>query len=374
MELNQLINIRRFLHSHPELSHVEQETASFLIQKIKETKPAKITNQNDGHGFWVRYNCEVNASKIAFRTDIDALPIQEINSFAHKSLNDGVSHKCGHDGHATSMIGFAFDMMHEERNCSELIFQAAEETGTGAEQWLLDKNMETFNPNKIFAYHNLPGFPLNSIIVRNGVFSAASTGVTVKLTGKTSHAGHPERGLSPALALAELIWAIDKLPDESVFKDFVLTTVVHATLGEIAFGTAPGYAELRATLRSFDNGDLKLMQQKVEDVVQAVANKFGLQTTVEYCEYFPATENNKQCVEIIRKAAHKLDLQIIEPKEPFRWSEDFAHFTLRFPGALFGIGAGEDHPQLHNPDYDFPDEILPIAVQMFQTIYQIAAR
>lgn len=372
MQIPHLIKVRQYLHQNPELSHHEKETARFLIDQIKSTKPNEIVQQTVGHGFLVRYECPPNGSAIAFRTDIDALPIDETNNFTYKSTNKGISHKCGHDGHATSMLGFAQLLMNEPLNCAELVFQAAEETGMGAEQWLSDKNMANFHPKMIFAYHNLPGFRLNSIVVRKGVFSAASVGVTIRLAGKTSHAAHPERGISPALALASLIQSIEQMPQNESFVDFVLTTVVHAHLGEIAFGTAPGHAELRATLRSFHNTDLKLMQQIVEKIVHNEAVKYGLQSDVEYCEYFPATENNLQCVEIVCRAAESLGLKVIEREEPFRWSEDFAHFTLRFPGALFGIGAGENHPQLHNPDYDFPDEILPVAAQMFHRIYQLS--
>lgn len=372
MEFDKLVKIRKYLHQNPELSHNEQITASFLIDKLEQTIPNEVIRQNDGYGFWVRYKHEKAEPVIAFRTDIDALPITEINDFEYKSINEGVAHKCGHDGHATSMLGFAHVVNDIKNSPVELVFQGAEETGMGAEQWLFDEAMQGFSPTKIFAYHNLPGFPLNSIIVRNRVFSAASIGVTVKLMGKTSHAGHPERGVSPALAVAEVIQQIERLPKSVAFTNFTLTTVVHAVLGEIAFGTAPGYAEVRATLRSFDNDDLKLMQRSVEEFVSHVANRYGLKSEVDYCEYFPATENNNACVDIVRKAAKTLGLKVVERDEPFRWSEDFAHFTLRFPGALFGIGAGENHPQLHNPDYDFPDEILPVAIGMYKEIYKLS--
>jgi amidohydrolase len=374
MELNKLIKIRRYLHQHPELSHKEEQTSAYLIEKIAETKPDEVTKQNDGFGFLAQYKHKNTKPIIAFRTDIDALPIEEINTFEHKSRQKGVAHKCGHDGHATSMLGFAYRIKDSQSSPVNLVFQGAEETGMGAEQWLNDKNMKGFSPDKIFAYHNLPGFPLKSIIIRKNVFSAASIGVTVKFYGKTSHAGHPERGVSPALAVAELIQQIENLPKAVTFNNFTLTTVVHTLLGEIAFGTAPGYAEVRATLRSFDNDDLKTMQQKTEDFVSVLAEKYGLKTDVDYCEYFPATENNDECVEIVRQAAQNLNLEIIERDEPFRWSEDFAHFTLKFPGALFGIGSGADHPQLHNPDYDFPDDILSVAIDMYQEIYALAAK
>lgn len=370
MNLIELKQIRQYLHKHPELSHKEKETSDFLRKKLGDLEPAFVVKQKAGEGFWARFG-KNEGNSIAFRTDIDALPIQEINKFEYKSVNDGVAHKCGHDGHATSMLGFAANVKDQLQSSIDLVFQAAEETGEGAETWLKDEAMKEFAPNQVFAYHNLPGFPLHSIIVRNDVFTAASVGITIKLYGKTSHAGHPERGISPALAVADLVTYIEGLPQNERFDDFTLTTVVHALLGEIAFGTAPGYAEVRATLRSFSNNDLNKLQKLCELYTAEIQEKYGLKTEVSYSEYFPATENHNQCVDIIRQAAKQLNLQIVEREEPFRWSEDFAHFTLKFNGALFGIGSGENHPQLHNPDYDFPDEILPTAINMFTEIYKI---
>ncbi len=372
MELEKLVSIRKYLHQNPELSHQEKNTSDFLKQEVKKTNPGELISQENGYGFLAKYQKEQTRPVIAFRTDMDALPIQEINTFEYKSQKDGVGHKCGHDGHATSMLGFAHEIKNILESPVELIFQGAEETGEGADLWLKDPAMKDFNPDKVFAYHNLPGFPLHSIIVRNNVFSAASVGVTIKLMGKTSHAGHPERGVSPALAVADLIKAIEDLPNTYEYNDFTLTTVIHTLIGEIAFGTTPGYAELRATLRSFDNDDLDALCKYTEQFVQEVNQKYGLKTEVSYQEYFPATENDDESVDIVRAAAKNLELEIIEPDEPFRWSEDFAHFTLKTPGALFGVGSGTDHPALHNPDYDYPDALLSTVINMYKEIYRLS--
>jgi amidohydrolase len=136
MELNKLIKIRQYLHQHPEVSHKEKQTSAYLIDKIAETRPDEVTKQKDGYGFLVQYKHKNPEPLIAFRTDIDALPIQEINTFDYKSQHNGVAHKCGHDGHATSMLGFAHRIKDSRTSPINLVFQGAEETGTGAEQWL----------------------------------------------------------------------------------------------------------------------------------------------------------------------------------------------------------------------------------------------
>jgi metal-dependent amidase/aminoacylase/carboxypeptidase family protein len=144
--------------------------------------------------------------------------------------------------------------------------------------------------------------------------------------------------------------------------------VIHALLGEIAFGTTPGYAEVRATLRTFSNSDMQALTSEAVTKARDIAQKHGLGIEIDWTDTFAATVNDKSCVEIIKKAAQRNGFELMEVPSPAKWSEDFGQFTERYPGALFGLGAGAEHPQLHNPDYDFPDEILPTGVAMFWEI------
>ncbi len=153
-------------------------------------------------------------------------------------------------------------------------------------------------------------------------------------------------------------------------KEFVLVTIIHARIGDRAFGTSPGYAELMATLRAYRNEDMDLLIREAEKLVTAVASDHQLKSEIVYTEEFPAIVNDAECNDSLRKAAEENGCPVYTVSEPFRWSEDFGHFTGKFKGALFGIGSGENHPQLHNPDYDFPDEITPIGINMFYTTMQ----
>jgi metal-dependent amidase/aminoacylase/carboxypeptidase family protein len=169
--------------------------------------------------------------------------------------------------------------------------------------------------------------------------------------------------------MAEIIKKLLLLPEKLKNKnDFVLVTIIHARIGERAFGTSAGYAELMATLRAFRNDDMRSLISESEEIVKKIASDQKLKVEISYTEEFPATVNDNECVEIIKNAAEKNNFSINEIKTPFRWSEDFGHFTDKYKGALFGIGSGENHPQLHNPDYDFPDEIIPVGVAIFHTI------
>jgi metal-dependent amidase/aminoacylase/carboxypeptidase family protein len=193
--------------------------------------------------------------------------------------------------------------------------------------------------------------------------------MTVKLFGKTSHAANPELGITPSLAVADIIQSLSALSvSKEGFKDFKLITIIHTRIGEIAFGTTPGYAEVRATLRSFRNDDMEVLTKQAVEIVEKASDNYGLTEEISWLEEFPATINSNDCVELLREVADENQFNIVEPQQPFRWSEDFGYFTLKYPGALFGVGSGKNHPSLHNPDYDFPDDIIPTAITMFDGV------
>jgi amidohydrolase len=369
--LDKLIAFRKYLHKYPELSKKEHATAKKIKEFLSEYPPDELFEGLGGNGLAAVYDSGLPGKSVLFRADIDALPIEEINDFGHKSANPGVSHKCGHDGHTTVLCGLAVSLSVKRPKSGRviLLFQPAEETGEGAKLVLEDPKFDHIKPDYVFAFHNLPGYPLSSIIIRKRSFAAASKGLTVKLFGKTSHAAQPELGISPALAVAEIIQRFSEISEsKDGFNDFKLITVVHTKIGEIAFGTSPGYAEVRATLRSFRNDDMDILSKQVVEFIENVADSHGLECSINWQEEFPATTNESALVDLVRKVVHKQDHEIIKSDQPFRWSEDFGYFTNNYPGVLFGIGSGENHPSLHNPDYDFPDGIIKTGILVFRGI------
>ncbi len=369
--LNELIALRRNLHQHPELSGKEFLTSEKLARYVASNQPDEIITQVGGTGFAAVFEGKTPGKTFLFRAELDALPISEINDFGHKSAFAGISHKCGHDGHATILAGLS-RLLHQNPIKSGkviLLFQPAEETGDGAKAILADEKFERIKPDFVFALHNLPGFPLNQIVVGNANFAAASKGMIIKLFGKTSHAAYPESGLSPALAMTGIIRDFIQLSlDKQSFEDFVLLTIIHSRLGDVAFGTSPGYAEVMATLRSYNNRVMEILTQKAIKIVEEATDKYGLTEKINFTEEFPATVNQPVAVDFVRKSAYKNGYKIHEIIKSFRWSEDFGHFTNKFPGAFFGIGSGKNHPDLHNPDYDFPDELIETGIRMFYGI------
>lgn len=370
--ISELTKLRKELHKNPELSGKEKETAKRIKSFLKKHKPDEIIENLGGNGIAAVFNGKTEGPAVLFRCDLDALPISEENTFTHKSKNKGIAHKCGHDGHMTIISGLAQAIAKNrpQKGRVILLYQPSEENGMGAGYVLKDSKFDSIKPDYVYALHNLPGFPKKSIIINHSIFASASKGMIIRLFGKTSHAGEPENGNSPAIAMADLVKELTYLPDKGDFENFTLATVIHARLGEIAFGTTPGYAEVMATLRAHTNEDMDKLSEKAIKLVEqhTKANKLTFET--EWTEEFLATENNKQAVDIVEKAGKTNKLDIIKRKEPFRWSEDFSRFTKNYPGALFGLGAGENTPQLHNPDYDFPEEIIATGINVFYEIYK----
>nr|MDA3813949.1 amidohydrolase [Candidatus Cloacimonadota bacterium] len=351
-----LINIRKIIHKHPELSGKEKKTAEYIIEILKRFSPDKIITNLGGYGLAAVFDSKLPGPAIAFRAELDALPINELNEFSYKSKNAGVSHKCGHDGHATILIGLAEKITQLGfKGKIILLFQPAEEIAEGAKLILEDDEFKLLTPDYIFALHNLPGYTEGSIILKKGVFSSTSIGMIINLQGETSHAGHPENGNNPVQAMTNIIDELILLSKKLI--DSAMITIIYAKLGEIAFGTAPGKAEIMATLRSHGKDSMNIMQEKAIVLVQEIAHKYKLEHSIKWTEYFPEIINDDKCLAVIEKAAQRMNKKIIIREHPFSWTEDFSYFTQKIKGAYFGLGAGKDHPQLHNSNYDFPDEI-----------------
>lgn len=369
MNKAELVSFRKLLHRNAELSGKEIKTSAIILDKLKEFKPDKLISSIGGHGIIAVFEGKSPGKTVMLRCDLDGLPIPESNTFDYISENPETGHKCGHDGHMTIMIGVAdalSEIKDELNGKVVLLFQPAEETAQGAKAVLEDEKWTDIDPDYVFALHNLPGYEKGEIILRRDIFSSASKGLIVRLKGETSHAAHPENGRSPLLAMLGIIQGLIAIPGQyTKFSNSALITIIHSRLGEIAFGTSPGVAEVMATLRSHFNEDMDTMTGEAFKLVAYQSDAYELESKLELVEEFPATNNDDFCYEIVKDSAESLDKKIIYPDNPFPWSEDFGYFTEEYKGALFGLGAGRKHPQLHNSNYDFPDGIIIDGVNIF---------
>jgi len=367
-----LIAFRKELHRHPEVSGKESKTAKRVKEFFQQYSPDQVIEKLGGHGIAFIYKGSLPGPTTMIRCELDGLPILEENDFEHSSVNKGSFHGCGHDGHMTILAGVGMHLAKQtlKKGNVVLLYQPAEETGEGAEKVLKSKKFQKINPDYAFALHNLPGYDKKKILVKEGPFAAASKGMIITLKGKTSHAAHPEDGNSPAEAMCKIIVGLQKLPEG--LEKFSLLTVVHAKLGEVAFGTTPGAAEVMTTLRAYEDEVLDMLTTYSEELIKQIASEYSLEVSISYTESFAATVNDAEALELIQKGADHIHLETETIKTPFRWSEDFGHFSKGAKTALVGLGAGKHQPQLHEPTYDFPDEIMETGINLFiETLKEI---
>jgi amidohydrolase len=368
--LSELVRVRRHMHRHPELSGQEKSTAAFVAGYLKEKCSIdELYMDLGGHGLVAVFDSAKPGASILFRAELDALPIQEVNLFDHTSCCAGVSHKCGHDGHAATLLGLGLFLSKHRPQAGKvlLLFQPAEETGRGAEAMMQDPAfIESIKPDLVFAFHNIPGYPLGSVMLRRGAFTASVKSTFYRLHGKTSHAAEPENGVSPALCIANLLLGFDAMSNNDLDRtDFRVITPVHVSMGEVAYGVAAGYGEVHLTSRTWTEAEMARLEADMAALVHTHAEAAGLTYEVGHTDVFRANESDDAAVEMVRAATVGAHVSTLELKHPMKWGEDFGLFSQRFRGCFFGIGSGENRPALHNPDYDYPDEILSVVLKVF---------
>ena len=362
--LKKITALRRQLHQFPELSGQEARTKRTLMDFIEANTSLAVVDC----GKWFFASRYVEGSPaIAFRADMDALPIDEVLDIPHASRNPGISHKCGHDGHCAALCGLALELdALDLKRSVYLLFQHAEETGQGAKEcasFLRERNI-----SEIYALHNWSGFPEGSIVIRSGLCQCASQGLTVKFTGRASHASEPEKGINPSFAVGRFIMGIRELYEQYDGRK-VLCTIVNVRVGSKNFGISPGDGELSLTIRAERELDMKAFDADVRALAQRTASAHNVDAAFETHDYFPETVSSPECVQKVKAAASALGLEVIEMPEAIRASEDFGWYMKQIPGAIFYVGSGTDYPPIHTALYDFNDNILRECTDMFVKIY-----
>lgn len=369
-DITDLIDWRHALHRNPEVSGEEEETATAVVDFLRPSKPDKILTGLGGYGVAFVYEGREPGPTLMFRAELDALPIEELSNLHYRSASPGKGHLCGHDGHMTILAALARGLWRQRpaRGRVVLMFQPAEETGAGAAAVIADPRFAEIAPDFAFALHNYPGVRLGEARLSAGPANCASRGMRVILTGKTAHASMPETGVSPMSAVAELMPALTSLgPGGPLDKNYRLVTVTHATLGEPAFGIAPGRAEIWATLRTLSDDGMDGLVNAAEGLTRQAAASAGLELKIEYDDVFHHCDNDPEAVAVLRAA---FDAEAISHDETpvMRGSEDFGLFGRGSKSAMFLFGSGETTPQLHNPDFDFPDALIEPGARIFMRV------
>ena len=370
-DIAELTALRRELHRFPDVSREEGPTAARIVAALAPLSPDQLMTGLGGHGVAAVFQGAAPGPTVLFRAELDALPIAELSDAPHRSTLPGKGHLCGHDGHMTLLmaLGRLLSRQRPARGRVVLMFQPAEEDGSGAAAVTADPAFAAIRPDWAFAIHNLPGVPFGQARLAPGVVNCASQGLKITLQGKTAHASQPETGISPAGALSRLIPALTALgPGGALAPGYRLVTVTHARLGAPAFGISPGEAELWVTLRTLEDAAMAALRDAATTLAETAATADGLTLALTTHDDFAASVNHPEATARVAAALDALSIPHSAADLPMRASEDFGRFgAAPTRSAMLFLGAG-DIPALHNPDYDFPDDLIPLGARIFHHI------
>lgn len=368
-----MTTLRASLHQCPEASGAESFTSGLVADFLARYHPDQLLTHVGGTGIAAVFDGNEHGPTVLIRAELDAVAAEPHDATLMPTvLTHGFAHRCGHDGHMTMVAGIAplLAARRPERGSVVLLFQPAEETGAGAAAMLQDPRLSGLHPTCALALHNLPGFPLGSVVLRGGIMTSASVGMRASLFGEASHAAEPEKGHPPAGALSRLLVDLPEL--NRMHEDpYRMVTITHARMGRATFGVSPGHAELFATLRATTTEALIELQGLAANAVNDHAQREHLVAEVEWLEAFPEIRNDEVLTMLIEELAGERGLPVIRRDMPFRWSDDFGHFSRAWPSVYFGLGIGEEAAGLHNAEYRFPDDVMRTGLDL---LYSTAMR
>jgi amidohydrolase len=369
----ELTAVRRDIHAHPELAFSESRTSDLVAQKLADWGVEVHRGlAKTGIVGVIQGSRKSSGRGIGLRADMDCLPMHERNQFAHKSKNEGRMHACGHDGHTTMLLGAA-RYLAETRNfdgTAYLIFQPAEEGGGGGHVMVKEGLFERFPANEVYALHNWPGLPPGQMAVRAGPVMAATDEVQITVRGRGGHGAMPHLAVDPVVAAAHIITALQTIASRNVNPvDAVVVSICSMASSQVGvFNVIPDEVKLVGTVRTFRTETRDLAERRVKEVASKIAEALGGQANVEFVRGYPSTVNSARESEFAARVGRAVfgDGNVITEHEPTMGGEDFSYMLQARPGAYVFLGQGGAEPGraspclLHNPHYDFNDEVIPL--------------
>ena len=361
--------LRRDLHMHPELGFEEHRTAKIVADHLQ----ALGIEHHSGIGQTgivavIRGRGEASGRTVGLRADMDALPMQEENDFAHRSRYDGRMHGCGHDGHTTMLLAAA-RYLHETRNfdgTAYLIFQPGEEGYACAKAMIADGLFERFPAEQVYALHNWPALPPGKIGITPGPAMAAADRIEIHIEGRGGHGAHPHLAVDPVLVAGHIITAAQSIVARNVSPvDTAVVSLCAMHAGNLAaMSVIPREARLVGTVRTFRPQTQDAVERRLNELVHSIAAAFGATATLKYERSYPATINSEREAEFAARVADELvgPENVVRDLEPSMGSEDFSFMLQQRPGAYARLGQGgaEGGCFLHNSRYDFNDDVIPV--------------
>jgi hippurate hydrolase len=376
----ELTALRRDLHAHPELGFEEVYTAARVAEALKLCGVDEIHTGIGKTGVVgvIRGRSTKSGRMVGLRADMDALTMAEENDFAWKSAKLGMMHGCGHDGHTAMLVGAA-RYLCETRNfdgTAVLVFQPGEEGFAGAKAMVEDGLFDRFPVESIYAMHNWPAMKPGTIGINMGAMMAAADRVTIEVTGKGGHGAHAYLAIDPVLVSAHIITASQSIVSRNVRPiDSAVISLCAIHAGDVhAMSVIPGHATIVGTIRTFKTEVQALVERRLSEIASAVALGFGATASVKYERSYPATINTPDEAAFAADVAESLvgPEHVDRDMDPSMGAEDFSFMLQTKPGAYLRIGQGGDNCFLHNPRYDFNDDILPLGSALHASLVEQA--
>jgi amidohydrolase len=364
----ELRDIRRDIHAHPELAFEESRTSALVAESLKKWGIETHTGLAKTGVVGVVKGKQGGGKSVGLRADMDCLPMHEKNDFSHKSKTEGRMHACGHDGHTTMLLGAA-RYLAETRNfdgTAYLIFQPAEEGGGGGQVMVKEGLFRKFPADEIYALHNYPGIAPGKIAVRPGPMMAATDELKITVRGTGGHGAFPHLSVDPVVAAAHIVTALQTIASRNIEPvDALVVSICSMATSQIgAFNVIPEAVQLVGTVRTFRPQTRDLAEKRVREIAAKVAEAFGARAEVEYARGYPATVNSAREAEFAARVGARLfgESNVITDYNPVMGGEDFSYMLLERPGAyvFLGQGGGPHNCFLHNPNYDFNDDVIPL--------------
>jgi len=369
--------IRRDLHAHPELCFEEQRTSDVIAAKLTEWG-IEVHRGLARTGVIGIVKNGSSTRSIGLRADMDALPMTEHNTFAHASRHAGKMHACGHDGHTAVLLATAQHLAQHRHfdGTVVLVFQPAEEGGGGAREMIKEGLLERFPMDAIFGLHNWPGLKAGQFAVKDGPCFASSNEFRITLRGKGAHAAMPHLGIDPVPVACQMVQAFQTIITRNkrpIDAGVISVTMVHA--GE-ATNVVPDSCEIRGTARTFTLEVLDLIEQRMRDIAHHTSAAFGVSCEFTFHRNYPPTINHTAETAFARRVMSELvGADNVLEFEPTMGAEDFSYFLQALPGAYFVMGNGDGAHRLgghgmgpcmlHNPSYDFNDDLIPLGATLW---------
>jgi len=366
---------RHDIHKHPELAYEERRTAGQVVKLLKSFGIKEITEGIGGTGV-VAVIKNGDGPRIALRADMDALPINEETGVEYSSIHEGVMHACGHDGHTTMLLGAA-KYLSETKNFQGtivLIFQPAEEGFAGARAMMEDGLFDRFPVDAVYGVHNMPGAPLGEIQVSPGPVMAAADQFSVTVKGRGGHGAIPHKAVDPVVASSLMISSLQSLVSREADPHDTLVISVTKIHGGDAFNVIPDSVSFGGTVRYFDSNLGKNNQKRMEQMLDGIASAHNVDIDFSYENGYPPTINHEKEANFAQGIATDVTGQPSSKQIQTMGSEDFSFYLQELPGAYAWIGNGVsgESADLHNPHYNFNDDILPIGASFFVRLAETA--